>query len=139
MPLPIHKQFIRYVVVGGVAFCVDFAALFVLTSAFGVYYLTSATIGFTLGLVVNYLLCITWIFEFRTLESRMQEFALFAAIGVAGLILNNLILYALTDWAGIHYLISKAFAAGVILLFNFTLRRAILFSDKQQTSRALQK
>jgi len=50
----IVSQFAQYVLVGGLAFVVDFTALFVLTDYFGLHYLVSASLAFLLGLITNY-------------------------------------------------------------------------------------
>ena len=126
--LPIVQQFIRYVGVGGISFVVDLACLYLLTEGAGLYYLLSATFAFCAGLATNYLLCLRWVFDFRRMQNRWHEFFIFGAIGLAGLLLNNLVLYTLTDWLGLYYLISKLFAAAFILFFNFFLRRWMLFS-----------
>ncbi|HQW20420.1 MAG TPA: GtrA family protein [Rhodocyclaceae bacterium] len=125
----ILKQFLQYVLVGGVAFVIDFSILFLLTDRFELHYLTSATAAFLIGLAVNYVLCIAWIFDVRTIANRHHEFAIFASIGISGLTLNTGLMYVLTDLADVHYLLSKLIAAGLILIFNFTLRRTILFSE----------
>ncbi len=44
------------------------------------------------------------------------------------MLLNALLLWLLTDFAGLYYLFSKLFAAAFILFFNFFLRRWMLFS-----------
>lgn len=123
-------QFLRYVVVGGLAFVVDYALLFVMTEYAGLHYLVSASIGFACGLLASYLLCIGWIFPVRALDSRGREFGAFALIGIAGLGLNNGLMFAATEWAGVHYLISKLLAAALVLIFNFGLRRHFLFSNR---------
>ena len=123
-------QFLKYVLVGGIAFILDFTTLFALTEFAGLYYLVSASCGFVLGLAVNYLLCIRWIFSFRSLTNASHEFALFALVGVLGLLLNNALLYVQTEFLGFHYLASKLVAAAVILMFNFSLRRYLLFSER---------
>jgi len=125
------RQFSRYVLVGGFAFVVDFTALFLLTEKIGLHYLVSASISFMLGLVTNYLLCIAWIFDYRALESTAHEFLVFLLIGIAGLLLNNLLMYLLTEFFDFHYLLSKAGAAAAILVFNFSLRRSLLFADRK--------
>ncbi len=67
-------QLFRYTFVGGVAFIVDFAALFVLTEYFHIYYLTSAALAFLLGLMANYILSIVWVFSKHTLRNKWYEF-----------------------------------------------------------------
>lgn len=129
--LGIGSQFMRYLLVGGLSFVVDFATLFALTHFLGLHYLVSATIGFLLGLATNYALCIAWIFDYRALQNRLHEFIVFSGIGLAGLLLNNLIMYLLTDLAGLHYLGSKLVAAAMVLIFNFGMRRQMLFVERQ--------
>ena len=128
-------QFSRYVVVGGFAFIVDFAGLYVFTSYLGLHYLEAATLSFLLGLVTNYLLCIVWVFDVRKLDSKLGEFALFAIIGLMGLALNDLALYLLTERVGFYYLVSKVWAAALVLIFNFSLRRIVLFSSSPTPSK----
>lgn len=133
--MPIYlviQQFARYVLVGGLAFIVDFTALFFLTESLEFHYLVSASIAFLLGLVTNYLLCISWIFHHRTVSNRLHEFIIFSLVGIAGLLLNNLLIFLLTEFVSFHYLMSKAVAAAVILVFNFSLRRSLLFAETQK-------
>ncbi len=80
-----RMQMFRYMFVGGAAFIVDFVSLFILTDFFGIYYLISAAIAFILGLIANYLLSVSWVFNKRTLENRTFEFGIFAIIGIVGL------------------------------------------------------
>jgi len=122
------RQFIRYLYVGGLSFLVDFACLYYLTEHIGMHYLISATLAFSLGLTTNYLLCLAWVFDFRRMPNRWHEFMVFSAIGLFGLVLNNLLLWLLTQHAGLYYLVSKIIATAAILFFNFSLRRWLLFS-----------
>ena len=112
---------------GGAAFIVDFLSLFVLTDFFGIYYLISAAIAFILGLVANYLLSISWVFNKRKLNKRHIEFGVFALIGIVGLGLNEVFIWVFTQDLQIYYLISKILAAVIILFWNFFARKFILF------------
>ena len=120
-------QMFRYLFVGGAAFIVDFLSLFVLTDFFGIYYLISAAIAFILGLVANYLLSISWVFNKRKLNKRHIEFGVFALIGIVGLGLNEVFIWVFTQDLQIYYLISKILAAVIILFWNFFARKFILF------------
>ncbi|MEN4017347.1 MAG: GtrA family protein [Methanobacterium sp.] len=122
-----HIQFFRYIFVGGVAFIVDFSSLFIFTDIFGVFYLISAAIAFILGLIANYALSISWVFNKRTLDNKLSEFTIFAFIGVIGIFLNVLIIYVFTEYAGLFYLLSKIIAAALILFWNFSARKITLF------------
>lgn len=124
-------QLFRYGFVGGAAFVVDYATLFILTNNVGVQYLWSAAIAFVLGLVANYLLSISWVFRNRGSLSRWQEFLFFAVIGVVGLGFNELIMYACTDLMHIHYMVSKLISTAIVFFWNFFARKYLLFTKKK--------
>jgi len=121
------QQFARYVVVGGVAFVVDFGLLYVLTEFAGIHYLSSAAIAFLCGLFTNYLLSRVWVFDRRTIDNVAMEFAIFAAIGIVGLGLNEGIMWFVAERVHFHYLIAKVISAGIVLMWNFGARKAVLF------------
>lgn len=130
-------QFLRYFMVGGVAFVVDFAALFLLTEFGHLYYLVSAAIAFTAGIAVNYALSVTWVFDHRSLDNKMHEFAIFAVVGIIGLALNTSLMWFFTELLGLHYLRSKGVAAVTIFIFNFGARKALLFSGERRSNAKL--
>jgi putative flippase GtrA len=122
-------QVARYTVVGGLAFCLDFAILYVFTEFFGIYYLISAAVAFLFGVTLNYLLSVAWVFDQRRLNNRSQEYIFFACVGILGLLLNNLLIWGLTEFGGLHYMTSKAISGVSVYLFNFATRKALLFSN----------
>jgi len=120
-------QLFRYFFVGGAAFIVDFGSLFIFTEFLGIYYLISAAIAFILGLIANYILSLSWVFNKRTLNNRKLEFGIFALIGIVGLGLNEMLIYFFTDYLQLYYLLSKIIAAIIILFWNFFARKFALF------------
>jgi putative flippase GtrA len=120
-------QFIRYFIVGGLAFLVDFSSLYLLTEFAGLHYLNSAAIAFLFGLAVNYSLSLLWVFDRRTMKSAMVEFLIFAVIGIVGLGLNEAIMWVVREKIGFHYMGAKAVSAGIVLIWNFGARKFVLF------------
>lgn len=128
----ITTQFLRYLVVGGIAFLVDFGVLVLLTETLSVWYLTSAAIAFCCGLVTNYLLSITWVFSTRSLTNQRAEFAIFSIIGIVGLGWNQLLMYLGTDVLSLDYRISKLITVAIVLVWNFGVRKILLFSGSRK-------
>lgn len=124
-------EFRRYVLAGGLAFAVDFGTLLFLTDYVGWHYLVSATCAFMLGLLTNYACSVRYVFRHRSRSNRRQEFLIFTAVGLVGLLINNFCLFALTEKIGTHYLVSKIIAAALVLMFNFSLRRLLLFTPRR--------
>jgi putative flippase GtrA len=122
-------QLLRYGVVGGIAFVVDYGSLWLLTEVLGWHYLLSAAIAFLLGLTCNYLLSTRWVFGESRLKSPWAEFAAFALIGVVGLGLNELIMWVCTDGLQFHYMVSKVVSTGIVFFWNFLARRFLVFKS----------
>ena len=120
-------QLLRYAFVGGLAFVVDFGSLYALTDYLGIYYLHSAALAFLLGLTTNYLLSVFWVFQKRSFQNRFVEYMIFGLLGVLGLVLNQGLMYFLTEDLCCHYLFSKMMATGLVFLWNFGSRKLILF------------
>ncbi len=123
-------QLFRYTFVGGIAFLVDFGALYALTEGAGIYYLVSAALSFCLGLLANYGLSVAWVFPRRRLGRRWAEFAIFGLIGLVGLGCNELTIWVLTDKLKMHYLMSKIASTVCVYLWNFFARKYTLFSKE---------
>ena len=123
----INSELIRYFVASGIALLVDVGTLYLLTSFFGVHYLVSAAIGFTLGLVTIYMLSIRWVFSKRRLKKTHHELFIFTLIGIGGLGIYELGLFLLTDLLQFHFMISKLFVTGLVFSWNFGIRKLVLF------------
>ena len=124
----IFIQIFRYFFAGGIAFVIDFLLLYFLTDVLQLYYLFSSIVGFTVGLVITYLLSIFWIFDQRRFKNRTHEFLIFAIIGIVGLSLTTLCMYIFTTTIGLHYLLSKIITVVLVSFVNFVLKKTILFS-----------
>jgi putative flippase GtrA len=121
-------QLVRYTFVGGFAFIVDFGTLFVLTEYLKIHYLISAGIAFIIGLIINYLLSVNWVFSKRSFGNRFYEVLLFTLIGLVGLGLNELLIWLFTDIVLLYYLLSKIITAFIVYFWNFFARKYLLFN-----------
>lgn len=128
-------QFFRYMVVGGIAFIVDFGVFYLLLSVAGLHYLVAATLAYLAGLFANYQLAIAWVFDNRRISHRGYEFVAFALIGLIGLGLTVVLIDFLSIFFHGNYLQSKLLAALLILVFNFGARKLLLFTSHREYSR----
>ena len=49
------KQIFRFVIIGGIAFLIDYAVLYCCKDILGIHYLISAAIAFTVSVIFNYI------------------------------------------------------------------------------------
>jgi putative flippase GtrA len=118
-------QFTRYFGVAMVGLVADFGTLVFLHDALHMYYLLAAAGGFTCGLLVNYALSSRYVFRNSKLSSRTVEFLLFGAVGLVGLGILSVSMWALVSLLGVQYLLAKCLATVVVYIWNFLGRKAM--------------
>ncbi len=118
----------RYLVVSAVALGVDVGLLSLLTLGFGAHYLIANPVAFAFGAVAAYLGSIHWAFRNRKLSNRSMELLIFVAIGIGGLAVNESVLWLGIEVAALSLIIAKIGAAATSFVFNFVVRKIILFT-----------
>ena len=119
-------QIAKFGIVGIIATVIDFAILIVLTELFGVDTVVSATISFTISVVFNYLASMRYVFKHRDGLSRQREFAIFLVLSIAGLIINDVMMWMGTEFTSVDYRIVKVVATFVVMIWNFVTRKVFL-------------
>ena len=134
---PLIREFLRYVLVGGIAAAADFSVLY-LTRTFLFYtlgvtgILIATGLGFTAGLVLNYFL--SFVFVFKQIDEsvkqhKIRSFIVFTIIGIIGLLLTEICMLAGVSLFGQEqYLIIKIVSAGIVLVWNYTARKKLIFN-----------
>jgi putative flippase GtrA len=123
-------QFVRYAFVGGVAAVADTGCLYMLHQGLRINHLVAAAVGFLLGLLVNYLFSIAWVFESR--GRRGRELFLFGLIGVGGLLWTEVILWIGVNLAHAPVMLGKLCSLVLVLIWNFGMRRTFVFAPDER-------
>ena len=122
-------QAFRFIVVGLVAFAADFSLLMIAVNIWEWNYLGSAALAYMVGLTLNYCMCVRWVFSRRRFQDRRSEFILFTLIGISGLGLTELILWTGKDLMGVDLRLAKFASLFAVAVWNFALRKVLLFSN----------
>ena len=134
------SQFMKFGVVGVIAFVIDYGLMVALTELAGVNYLISATISFTVSVVFNYLASMRYVFTHKQGLSRRREFVIFVVLSVIGLAellyktkaaagVNDLLMWLGSSVLGVSYLIVKIVATAIVMVYNFVTRKIFLDGD----------
>ncbi len=122
----LFTQIFRFLIIGGTAFVIDYALLYILTEYFDIYYLISSTISFIVSLIFNYIASIKWVFKTKEEDSQTKKLTIFITLSIIGLGINQLIMWTLSDLLTIYYMISKIVATAVVMCWNFITRKIFL-------------
>ena len=120
------NKIIRFGIVGGIATIIDFVFLYIFKEFLNFNVILANTLSFIISVTYNYIASITWVFDVNKNKNKNMQFILFIIFSVVGLIINNVILYILTDKLNIYYLISKVIATLIVMVFNFVTRKKFL-------------
>lgn len=127
----LFKQIIRFGIVGGVAFLIDYSLLYVLTEYVGLYYLHSSIISFSVSLLFNYIASIKFVFNVSHKQTH-KDLMLFVVLSVIGLGINQLVMYFSSDILNIYYMISKLGATAIVMVWNFVTRKYFIDHKKDE-------
>jgi len=125
----LFKQIMKFGLIGGLAFLIDYSILYLLTDICHVYYLTSSVISFTVAFIFNYILSVKWVFNAK--KQTLKEVIIFISLSLIGLLLNQIIMYVSVDIFNIYHMISKLFATAIVMIYNFITRKIFVEEKKQ--------
>ncbi|MEF2846036.1 MAG: GtrA family protein [Eggerthellaceae bacterium] len=119
-------QFMKFGIVGVIAFIIDYGVMIFLTEVFGVQYLISTTISFIVSVIFNYFASMRFVFKRKDDMSRRREFIIFVVLSVMGLGINDLFMWLMVDFLYIDYRISKIVVTFIVAVWNFVTRKIFL-------------
>ncbi|MDD3218353.1 MAG: GtrA family protein [Lachnospiraceae bacterium] len=125
----LRKQLLRHMIVGGVAFLVDYGIMVLLTELMGWNYLTSSGFSFAVSVLVNYALSTQFVFDINENNSRRRNFTVFVGLSCVGLGLNQLLMTVMVEHWLMFYMAAKIVATGIVTVYNFVSRKLFLEHD----------
>ncbi|MDO4490417.1 MAG: GtrA family protein [Lachnospiraceae bacterium] len=122
----LFEQLVKFGIVGVLAFLIDYGVMIFLTECFQLNYLLSAMLSFSLSVIFNYIASMRFVFVGREDMSKSKEFTIFIILSLIGLGINELFMWLMVDKMLIHYMISKIFVTGIVMVWNFITRKIFL-------------
>lgn len=98
-----------------------------------------SALGFTVSVIVNYILSFKFVFERKENMNRKAEFVIFIILSVIGLGLNQVVMWICTvlvynnvEWIqkllgyGLAFTVAKVIATAIVMVYNFITRKIFL-------------
>ena len=119
-------KFLKFGVVGVSGMIIDFSLTYFFKEIVKIQKYVANAIGFTAAATTNYILNRIWTFEDSDPAVTIQ-FIKFFLVSLAGLGINTLIIFLLVSKYNKNFYLSKLFAIGVVVLWNFIINFLITF------------
>jgi putative flippase GtrA len=111
------RQFFSFAGIGLIATAIQYGVLIGAVELLRVSPVVGSTAGFAISAVTNYIL--NYYYTFRSTRSHMSAAARFAVIAFIGLLINGVIMAALTQWLRVPYILAQLTATAVVFVWTF--------------------
>jgi len=123
------NNIIKYSIVGGIAFIVDFSIFYTAINFFEINYFVSGFYSFIVGVFVNYLLARRFVFYNHNKVKKSTEFVGVYLISGIGLLIHQVTIYSLVEFINSDVYVSKILASAIVFLWNYNMRRKYLYGE----------
>ena len=134
------SEIFRFVIAGGVCFLIELICLVFTRDFVGLHTLVATPIAFLVSVVINYILCVSWVFESME-DQNLSVKAGFITTSIMGLLLNELLMWLFgmlfgEDQTVVNiftftvsmYMLNKIWATLIVMIWNFITKKKILSS-----------
>lgn len=121
--------FIKFFIVGGFCGLLDLVLLYLLTDIFGIWYIYSGIISFSIVSAISFFLNKNITFKDRN-KNNTNQYLRYTAVILVGMTINNFFLFAFTDILGIYYIVSRIFSSLIALIWNYSASKKFIFKIK---------
>lgn len=112
----------RFILVGGGSFLLDYGLLYVFTEFAGIPYLYSSALSFSVSVIINYWLCVVYVFS-GARHQTMTRAILFFASSLVGLGINQACMWFFVEQISLHYMVAKIAATAIVTIWNYFAKR----------------
>ena len=125
------RQVMRFYVAGAAGVIAYYAALYGLTEYLGVWYVTSAVVGFTLNTGLNFTLQKFWTFQNKETHMVSRQLVRYVAMLVSLLIGNTVFLYLMVEYLQMWYIGAQVILTVVISILSFIISGRIFKNERR--------
>jgi len=121
---------LRFLGVGGLATALQYLLLIAAVELFGVGTVLASALAYLISSVANYLL--NYYFTFSSGAGHRVAIFKFAVVVAFGLGINSGLMFLLTKFSNIHYVIAQMLSTSVVLIFNYLAHKNWTYRYEQQ-------
>lgn len=121
-----NRQILLFVFVGVICYFIGILLLMFFVELVQLEVNLSNIISSTITIFICYLLNVKFVFKSGR-HSRNKEILAFYVFSFVGLLLNVMLMFLMTKYLPIWYVISKTIVTVVVAVFNFTTRKRFVF------------
>lgn len=115
----ISREFVTFSAIGIVNTLLHLVVLYILVEYFSVYYLLASFLAFVVAVTNSFIFNTRLTFAQSIHAKTAFRYSKFFVVSTLAAITNLVLLYIITEYLGVWYLLSQLIATGLSLLINF--------------------
>lgn len=127
-------QFVSYLVVGLGATVVEWTFFWVFNHCLCLHYAIATVLAYLISTGSNWLLGRVLTFRDSREGSIIKEILSIYLASTIGVLWNLLIMYAFVEWLSTKKMIAKIIATGIVFIWNFLIRKLVIYREKEDNS-----
>ncbi len=129
-------ELFRFAVNGGVCFVIDWAVMMLLMTYTPLADWLCIGIGFTVSVIVNYILCVVWVFKGAGKQDLKSQIV-FVGSSVVGLGLTELLMLLALNVLGMNAnailtTLAKVIVTLIVMVWNYFMKRIAIYGFKKK-------
>ena len=125
------KQFISYLMVGGVATLVEWVFFWLFDGLLHIQYLVATVLAIVISTFSNWLFGRLWTFKDSEKGNILAEIGKVYLASVVGLLLNMLLMWIFVDGIHLPNMLAKIIATGLVFFYNYLVRILVTYRKKK--------
>lgn len=121
-----QRQFLLYLILGGILTLIEWLCFYVLTFMLGIHYLISSVAVFVAISALGIIVYKKAIFGQSHLSPKREIIAIYA-INILGIALNSLILWLCVEFVGLNAMVGKIIASFLVAFYSFFMRKKFIY------------
>ena len=113
------KEIIKFCLGGGVAVVVGYIILYALTEYVMLWYVLSSVIAYLTSNTINFIIQKFWVFGNVNQKAIQKQYSLYMILTVLYFLINTVMIYVLTEYCHIYYILSQIILTVVISIASY--------------------
>ena len=130
-----RHHFVRYLVVGGSTFTIDFALLFILHGKVHIHLAIATSIAYWISIAYNFSLNRSWTFSARDKTDLRRHLTSYLVLLGFNYLFTVIFVYLASHQ--VNYLIAKALAVAIQMSWTYLVYKNFIFHNKKEASELL--
>lgn len=122
-----NNKVLRFIIAGSLGAITDLTILYILTDIWGVWYVFSTIVAFSMAFIVSFILQKFWTFKNYSKSAIRKQVPIYFVTALINVVVNTYLVFFLVHYQHVHYLLAQVITSCFIAVSSFVIYNKIIF------------